>query len=241
MPALLDVDHPTGWLPPHAMFAAPQPQATPAPAAPPRLLWLVDARAAPWAQLIGEAAPPGQGCSAVVALACEGERGRSRREHLQTLTRAYDALADGSGAPVWLIASGYGAYLGTLLSQRRTIERMLLCAPAVYADAGWDLPWMVLDAAHAAHPSQAERAANDNMAFVAAGQYLGQVSVLVSPLADDDPPQAEDRHGLQVDYFYAFDRARERHLELPQRAAASAAEALRQQVARWLWARPAQA
>lgn len=231
MPALLEPDHPTGWLPPHAIFAAPQPRAVRTPQAAPRLLWLVDADASPWAQLIDDAAP-GDWRRTVVALERDAERSRSRREHLQALSNAYDALADGSDAPIWLIACGYGAYLGTLLSQRRTIDRMLLCAPAVYADAGWDLPRLVLEAAHAAQPSQAERAANDNMAFVAASQYLGQVSVLVSPL--DEQQQAPDRHGLQVDCFYAFDRARERHLEMPRHDAGAAPEVLRQQVARWL-------
>lgn len=146
---------------------------------------------------------------------CEGHASdqRSRREHLRALTDEYDRLhaqaltLDARHPPaVWVVASGYGAYLATLLSQRRAIDRMLLRSPLVYPDAGWDLPQAQLDDRRAQARSPIRFAPNDNLALCAAGQYLGQVWIV------DSAAEAPARHSLHVDYFHAFSRARNRNL-----------------------------
>jgi len=145
---------------------------------------------------------------------CQGHKGenRTRREHLRALSEEYDRVrADAvhtldTAPPVWVIATGYGAYLATLLSERRTIDRLLLRSPTVYPDAGWDLSKRELDEQHAHAHRPIRWAPNDNQALCAAGQYLGQVWIV------DSPAEEAAHHSMHVDYFHAFSRARERKL-----------------------------
>lgn len=177
---------------------------------------------------------------------CQGHAGeeRTRREHLRALSEEYDRVRADAAAhaldaapPVWVIATGYGAYLATLLSERRAIDRLLLRSPTVYPDAGWDLSKRELDAqrAHARHPIR--WAPNDNQALRAAGQYLGQVWIV------DSPAEEAAHHSMHVDYFHAFSRARERKLgslgrglslTAPGATTAPADDDFRDTVAQWM-------
>ncbi|WP_225784190.1 hypothetical protein [Xenophilus sp. Marseille-Q4582] len=205
-------------------------------------LLLVGDRDAPQADDIDAIADlaTAHGCGTVSV--CRGHSGdeRTRREHLRALADEYDRLRARACAlhapvepPVWVIASGYGAYLATLLSQRRAIDRMLLRSPRVYPDAGWDLPKAQLDDRLARSPSPFRLAPNDNLALCAAGQYLGQVWIV------DSPGEDLAHHSLHVDYFHAFSRARDRNLATLGRAPAGVTTAepgddFRDTVARWL-------
>ena len=65
------------------------------------------------------------------------------REHLADVLAAYDVLTGnapvGTGR-VGVCAASYGAYLAALLVSRRPVERLLLRAPALYADDDLDTP-----------------------------------------------------------------------------------------------------
>lgn len=63
------------------------------------------------------------------------------RQNLSDVVAAYDWLASRSGVDrgrVGLCAASYGAYLSVLLSALRPVSRMLLRAPALYADDCFD-------------------------------------------------------------------------------------------------------
>lgn len=64
------------------------------------------------------------------------------RQNLADVVAAHDALASAPGvdpARIGLCGASYGAYLSVLLSALRPVNRMLLRAPALYADACFDL------------------------------------------------------------------------------------------------------
>lgn len=64
------------------------------------------------------------------------------RQNLADVVAAYDALSsvpDIDPARIGVCAASYGAYLAVLLSALRPVARMLLRAPALYADECFDL------------------------------------------------------------------------------------------------------
>lgn len=64
------------------------------------------------------------------------------RRNLADVLAGYDALASAPGvdpARIGLCAASYGAYLSVLLTAFRPVDRMLLRAPALYADDCFDL------------------------------------------------------------------------------------------------------
>ncbi len=76
--------------------------------------------------------------------ASDGDRDRlSVRDHLGDALQAYDRLAAAPGfhpRRVGVCAASYGAYLAALLAGERPVRRMLLRAPALYADDLLDVP-----------------------------------------------------------------------------------------------------
>lgn len=68
--------------------------------------------------------------------------GVTPRQNLADVVAAFDALAGAPGvdpARIGVCAASYGAYLAVLLSALRPVNRMLLRAPALYADDSFDL------------------------------------------------------------------------------------------------------
>lgn len=64
------------------------------------------------------------------------------RKNLADVVAAFDALVQAPGvdpARISLCAASYGAYLSVLLAALRPVDRMLLRAPALYADDCFDL------------------------------------------------------------------------------------------------------
>jgi pimeloyl-ACP methyl ester carboxylesterase len=67
----------------------------------------------------------------------------SLRDHLHDAVAAYDALVASDGVNperVGVCAASYGGYLAALLVAERPIRRLLLRAPALYADECLDVP-----------------------------------------------------------------------------------------------------
>lgn len=63
------------------------------------------------------------------------------RQNLADVVAAFDALASAPGVEpsrIGVCAASYGAYLAVLLSALRPVDRMLLRAPALYADDCFD-------------------------------------------------------------------------------------------------------
>lgn len=67
----------------------------------------------------------------------------SREDNLRDLLAAYDVLAGQPGvdpAAMGVVGSSYGAYLAAIMTAQRAARWLALRAPALYNDAGWDLP-----------------------------------------------------------------------------------------------------
>jgi dienelactone hydrolase len=102
--------------------------------------------------------------------------GLSARTHLVDLLAAYDYLGSQpsvDGARIGVCGASYGAYLTALLTSERPSRRLLLRAPALYADQDLDTPFERRGAARDGGPSVAlERLA----------RYDGDVLIVESAL-----------------------------------------------------------
>ena len=67
----------------------------------------------------------------------------SREDNLRDLLAAYEVLAGRPGADptaLGVVGSSYGAYLAAIMTSQRAVRWIALRAPALYNDAGWELP-----------------------------------------------------------------------------------------------------
>jgi len=67
----------------------------------------------------------------------------SRPQNLADLVAAYDWLASRDNVDpgaIAVVGISYGGYLSCLLSEQRPVRWLALRSPALYKDAGWDLP-----------------------------------------------------------------------------------------------------
>jgi pimeloyl-ACP methyl ester carboxylesterase len=117
----------------------------------------------------------------------------SRAENLRDLIAAYDNLAGQRGvdaAAIGVIGSSYGGYLAAILTSMRPARWLALRAPALYKDAGWDLPKQQLnqdpDLAQYRRRSLTEE---DNLALRACTGFRGDVLIVESE-HDDVVPHA---------------------------------------------------
>jgi pimeloyl-ACP methyl ester carboxylesterase len=67
----------------------------------------------------------------------------TREENLRDVVTAYDVLANRVGVDrsrILMAGSSYGAYLGAIATGLRPLRWLSMQAPAIYKDAGWNLP-----------------------------------------------------------------------------------------------------
>lgn len=108
----------------------------------------------------------------------------TRADSLQDVLAAYDVLAKTRQVDrdrIALAGSSYGAYLGALATGLRPVRWLSLRAPAIYKDAGWDLPKRRLhqDPGFAAYRACAIGPA-DNRALDACARFDGDVLIVES-------------------------------------------------------------
>ena len=130
----------------------------------------------------------------------------SREDNLRDLLAAYDALASQPGcdrASLGVVGSSYGAYLAAILTSERAVKWLALRAPALYNDAGWELPKRQLheDPDFCAYRRRSV-AAEENRALRACAAFPGDVLVVESEQDDVVP------HPVIANYLAAFTRAR---------------------------------
>jgi len=130
----------------------------------------------------------------------------SREDNLRDLLAAYDALASQPGcdsASLGVVGSSYGAYLAAILTSERAVGWLALRAPALYNDAGWELPKRQLheDPDFYAYRRRAV-APRENRALRACAAFAGDVLVVESEQDDIVP------HPVIANYLAAFTRAR---------------------------------
>ncbi len=115
----------------------------------------------------------------------------SREDNLRDLLAAYAALA---GQPsvdpkaIGVVGSSYGGYLAAIMTAQRAVRWIALRAPALYNDAGWELPKRKLHAdpdfgAYRRRPVPAE----ENRALRACTAFRGNVLIVESEKDDVVP------------------------------------------------------
>jgi uncharacterized protein len=129
----------------------------------------------------------------------------TREENLRDLLAAYDkliALGRVDPASIAVVGISYGGYLATILTTLRPVRWLALRAPALYKDAGWDLPKRKLhqDPDFAAYRRR-ELPSEDNRALRACAAYRGDV-LIVESANDDVVP-----HQTIANYVTAFSKA----------------------------------
>ena len=129
----------------------------------------------------------------------------TREENLHDLLAAYDKfvaehVVDPSSIAV--VGISYGGYLASILTELRPVRWLALRAPALYKDAGWDLPKRKLhqDPDFAAY-RRCELPADDNRALRACAAYRGDVLIIESAHDDVVPRPAI------ASYVAAFSKA----------------------------------
>jgi uncharacterized protein len=108
----------------------------------------------------------------------------TREDNLCDVVAAYDVLARYGvvdGARIALIGSSYGAYLGAIATTLRPVQWLSLRAPAIYKDAGWNVPKRELhrDPEFAEFRRRVQRP-SDNRALDACARFRGDALVVES-------------------------------------------------------------
>ena len=110
----------------------------------------------------------------------------SRASNLRDVLAAYDLLARRrhvDPASIAVVGSSYGGYLAAILTSMRADKWLGLRAPALYVDAGWEIPKLQLHKDHDLKTYRRSRvAAADNRALQAAQEFQGDVLLVESEL-----------------------------------------------------------
>jgi uncharacterized protein len=130
----------------------------------------------------------------------------TREDNLRDVLAAYDVLRsrpEVDRANIALIGSSYGAYLAAIATSLRPARCLVLRAPALYKDEGWDVPKtrLRLDPDFAAFRRRDVHPA-DNRALCACAEFRGDVLVVESG-QDEIIPRA-----TVANYLRAFSDAR---------------------------------
>jgi dienelactone hydrolase len=130
----------------------------------------------------------------------------SRQDNLKDLLAAYAMLARQPGVDpeaIGIVGSSYGAYLAAILTAQRAVRWIALRAPALYNDAGWELPKRKLheDSDFAGYRRRAVPA-DENRALRACAVFRGNVLIVESEKDDVVP------HPVIANYLGSFKQAR---------------------------------
>jgi uncharacterized protein len=122
--------------------------------------------------------------------ASEGDLdGLSARDHLQDCRVALDALAQHpqvDRARLGICGASYGAYLSAMVASSGDVTRLLLRAPAIYADAALDLP--------TGRRGPSDPSANADALFEGLARSRADVLVLESELDEVIPHSVIERY-----------------------------------------------
>lgn len=132
----------------------------------------------------------------------------TRAQNLDDIVAAYDQLVgmpSVDASAIAVVGLSYGGYLAALLSSLRPVRWLALRSPALYPDAGWELPKRALNADPALkHYRRSRIDWHDNLALAACARFRGDV-LLVAAEHDDIVP-----HEVNENYLAAFIKARSR-------------------------------
>jgi uncharacterized protein len=141
----------------------------------------------------------------IVALGCIGLtfdlRGHARREpqhetvsredNLNDVLAAYDELVNHpsvDASAIAVVGSSYGGYLAAILTALRPVKWLALRAPALYKDAGWELPKKQLHKDSDLHAYRRRHIRpQDNRALKACAAFKGDILIIESEHDDTVP------------------------------------------------------
>ena len=117
----------------------------------------------------------------------------SRKDNLEDVLAAYDELVNHplvDARSMAIVGSSYGGYLAAILAAERPVRWLALRVPALYKDAGWELPKKQLHK-DPDLPGYRRRHVRpqDNRALKACAAFKGDVLIIESEL-DDIVPHA---------------------------------------------------
>ena len=118
----------------------------------------------------------------------------SREDNLRDVLAAYDLLATHpavDAASIAVVGSSYGGYLAALLTCARPVKWLALRVPALYEDAGWNLPKKKLHKQSDLHAYRRRRVrTHEDRALSACAAFKGDVLVVESEHDDIVPHPA---------------------------------------------------
>ena len=118
-------------------------------------------------------------------VATEGQRETvSREDNLRDALAAYDKLVAHrpvDAEAIAVVGSSYGGYLAAILTTLRPVRWLALRVPALYKDAGWELPKQQLNEDPELHAYRRRHIRpQDNRALQACARYKGDVLIVES-------------------------------------------------------------
>jgi pimeloyl-ACP methyl ester carboxylesterase len=130
----------------------------------------------------------------------------SREHNLRDLLAAYDLLAKHSAvdpASIGVVGSSYGGYLAAIMTSMRPVRWLVLRAPALYEDHGWELPKVQLnDTMDLTAYRRSLVSADENRALGACAAFRGDVLIVESENDEVVP------HMVIANYLAACTQAR---------------------------------
>ena len=115
----------------------------------------------------------------------------SREDNLHDVLAAYDELVSHPAvdeSSIAVVGSSYGGYLAAILTTLRPVRWLALRVPALYQDAGWDLPKKELHKVTDLHAYRRRHVEpSENRALAACAKFKGDVLVVESEHDDIIP------------------------------------------------------
>ena len=115
----------------------------------------------------------------------------TREDNLSDVLAAYDELASHPGvdaASIAVVGSSYGGYLAAIADDDASVRWLALRVPALYKDAGWDVPKKKLHEDPDMHAYRRRRLRpQDNRALHACAAFKGDVLIIESEHDDTVP------------------------------------------------------
>ena len=122
----------------------------------------------------------------------------SRKDNLEDVLAAYDELVNHplvDARSMAVVGSSYGGYLAAILAGLRPVRWLALRVPALYKDAGWELPKKQLhkDPDFVAYRRRRVRP-HDNRALKACSEFKGDVLIIESEHDDVVPHETIENY-----------------------------------------------
>ncbi|HBD02437.1 MAG: Dipeptidyl aminopeptidase/acylaminoacyl-peptidase-like protein [Microgenomates group bacterium GW2011_GWC1_46_16] len=144
----------------------------------------------------------------------------SRQDHLDDCLAAYDFmvnLPNADTSDISVFGSSYGGYMGTLVAQARKVDKILLKAPALYPDEGWNEPKLSQEQSEVTSYRLSHHTKENNKALKAISEFQGKILFMACELDQEVPKQVMDdyREAISIKYDYELLKGADHACKLP--------------------------